>query len=104
MIKVIQLPSRHLLKDGKYHIEYNFQVEGVGYFSDLATLWNDAVSSKEVNLSEDGKVATYLEQSNNRAVKYTEENLKFIFEGLLVSGLRSRRTTITPEQYQVSSY
>ncbi len=104
MIKVIQLPSRHLLKGGKYHLEYKVKVEGVGYFSDLSILWETAVSTTEVNISEDGKIATYLEESDHRAIKYSADELEFIFRDLVVSGLRSQRKTITPLKFQVTQY
>lgn len=52
-LKVKQLPSRHFLMDGKYHVEYSFQiVSGLGYFTDIALLWRDSVGTSTVNLNQ----------------------------------------------------
>lgn len=104
MLKVKQLPSRYLLVEGKYHIEYSFRVEGFGYFTDLATLWETALGTTCVNISEDARTATYLEESPHRAVKYSDKDLTHIFEDLLVGGWVTYLATETPEKYRVTDY
>ena len=101
---ITQLPSRHFLKDGKYHIEYSFKVEGFFYFSDLATLWEQAVDTKIVNLNKEQNIASYYEESGDRSVKYSKKDLDFIFEDLVVFGQAKFKTGLTPDKYKVEGY
>lgn len=105
-IKVKQLPSRYFLKDGEHHIEYFFQIsEGFGYFTDIATLWKDAVGTDEINfLHEAHTQISYTQQSRYRAIKYRPEDLARIFSDLLVEGSVRLRKTETPEKFKVKSY
>ena len=101
---ITQLPSRHFLKEGKYHIEYNFKVEGFFYFTDIATLWEEAFSTKIVNLNEEQNIASYYEESGERSVKYSKESLDFIFKDLTIFGQAKFKTGLTPDKYKVEGY
>lgn len=105
-IKVKQLPSRYFLKDGEHHIEYFYQIsEGFGYFTDIATLWKDAVGTDEINFLHEAQTSiSYVEKDRNRAVKYRPEDLAWIFSDLLVEGSVRLRKTDTPEKFKVKSY
>ncbi len=73
-LKVKQLPSRYFLRKGKHHIEYSFQIlSGLGYFTDIACLWEDAVAASTVNLNQTKTKASYVECTDCRAVKFSEE-------------------------------
>jgi len=85
--KVVQLPSRHLLKEGEYYIEYSFKVEGGGRFSDQSYLWEDAFGVDEVFLDKNNTVVHIFDKSKYRAIKYTEADLKFIFSNLVSGSL-----------------
>lgn len=105
-IKVKQLPSRYFLKDGEYHIEYFFQIsEGFGYFTDIATLWEDAVGTDEINFLHEAQTQiSYVEKSSDRAVKYCPEDLAWMFSDLIVEGSVRLRKTETPEKFKVKRY
>lgn len=105
-IKVKQLPSRYFLKDGEHHIEYFFQIsEGFGHFTEVATLWEDAVGTGEINfLNEAQTQVSYVEKSSDRAVKYRSDALAWITSDLIVEGSVRLRKTETSEKFKVKSY
>ncbi len=103
-LAVNQLQSKHFKRDGKFCIEYTFTVSGYGYFSDLAILWEGAVDTNHVNITPSQRTASYVVVSNNRAIKYNERELEFIFGDLLVVGSHEFKGNTTPDKYKVVGY
>lgn len=100
---VSQEHTRYFLKDGKHHVEYKFKVNSNHYYlTDLKILWEAAFGTENVNLSNGQKVATFCEVQDTKAVRYTQSDLDYIFNDLLVLGFPVPNKTL--DKYKVVGY
>ena len=81
MPKITQLPSKHFLEEGLYKIRYQVRVSYPYTFTHLAILQEDSVGVG--TLSEDDTVFTWVETTSERAIKYTSNELGYIFKDMI---------------------
>ncbi|AUR89112.1 hypothetical protein NVP1121O_084 [Vibrio phage 1.121.O._10N.286.46.C4] len=81
-----QLPSKYFKEDGVFKIRYAVKLTKpwAHRFSNSDLDWIEAIGEihtgecPEITLSEMGTVASWVEESSQKAIRYTEDELKFM--------------------------
>lgn len=80
-----QLPSNYFLENNKHVIEYTICIDTSSYyFTRIKSLWEDTLGEGcSVKLSEDLRTVSYKEISDRRSVRYSQEQLNFVFSDVI---------------------